>query len=197
MKHIIVCLGVILTLFGHGHAQLSPEQSRKSEAILMKLRQIDLLTQFVPLALSKEQINKLLPAVERARAKVIALQKEEAQTLEKLDGKITEAISKSIDKNTPPPKALLDELALATATMGAKRDVLIDENTVAVMKVFNDICNAGQKKAAANSLAPQLFDPNLKPDKMTDGEKIRFFVQQIVLDPQSYDVLIRLEKHAP
>jgi hypothetical protein len=197
MKHIIVCLGVMLTLFGHGRAQVPADLSKKSEAVLMKMRQIDLLTQFIPLALTKEQINKLLPAVERARAKVLQIQKEEAGTLEKLEAKIAAAINKSIEKNIAPPKSLLDELALTTAQMGTKRYAVIDENTAAVMKVFNEVCNAGQKKAAANSLAPQLFDPTLKPDQMTEVDKIRFFVQQIVLDPQAYDVLIRLEKYAP
>ena len=195
MKHLLVCFGIVLSLFTFGHAQ-SADQAKKSEEIVMKMRQIDLLNQIIPLALTKDQINQLLPAIERARSKVQQIEKDEASTLQKLDGKISDAIKKSIETSVAPPKELLNELATATATMSEKRELAIDENTDAVIKVFNDVCNAGQKAAAANSLAPQLIDPSLKPDKMTQTDKIRFFVQQILLDPQAYIVMTELGKHA-
>lgn len=196
MKHIIICLGIIVGLFAHGHAMQTPEQSKKSAEILAKMRQIDLLTQLIPLALTKDQINTLLPVIERARAKLTQLNKDEATALEKLDSKITEAIKKSVETSVAPPKALLDELAEATMKMSLNRDAAGDEFTDLILKTFTDTCNAGQRKAAANSLAPQLFDPSLKPDKMTEQEKLRFFVRNILLDPQAYDVLVQLAKHA-
>jgi len=194
MKHFLICVGIFLNLFTFGHAQ-SADQARKSDEVVAKMRQIDLLVQIIPLALTKDQLDKLLPAVERARAKVRQIEKEEADTLAKLDSKVTDAVNKAIETSVAPPKALLDELASATQTMADKRQTAIEDNTDLVIKVFNDVCNAGQKAAAANSLAPQMFDPNLKPDKMTQAEKIRFFIQQILLDPQAYDVMLRLEKH--
>jgi hypothetical protein len=199
MKHTLTCLGIFVSLlcFGRASGAQSPaDQAKKSDEIVLKMRKIDLLTQIIPLALTKDQINKLLPAIERARAKVAAVVKAEAADLLKLDGKLNEAIKTSIENGTTPPKKLLDELALDTATLSEKRLVAIDENTELVLKSFEDTVNAGQKKAAANSLAPQLFDPSLKPDKMTIEEKVRFFVKQILLDPQAYDVLIELAKHA-
>ena len=195
MKHIIICLAVIAGFFGIGHAQ-TQDQVRKSELVLSKMRQIDVLTQVVPLALTKDQLNQLLPAIERARARVAAQQKQEAQTLEALDGKVSDAIKQSEEKMVPPPQSLLDDLAKTTMQMALKRQVIVDENTDAVLKVFNQICNAGQKKAAANSLRPELIDPSLKADKMTDEEKIRFFIEEILLDPQGYPVLLELAKHA-
>jgi hypothetical protein len=196
MKHIIICLGFIVSFIGHGHGAQTPDQSKKSEQVLMKMRQIDLLNQIIPLALQKEQIDKLLPAVERARSKVVQIQKDEASALEKLDSKISDAIKTSEEKGVAPPKTLLEELAQATNNMSQKRMLAIDENTEAVLRVFNDVCNAGQKKAAANSLAPQLLDPSLEPDKMTQADKVRFFVGEILLDPQAYEVLVQLQKHA-
>jgi hypothetical protein len=196
MKHILICIGVIVGIFGYGHSMQTPEQARKSAEVLSKMRQIDLLNQLIPLALQKSQITQLLPVVERARAKVTEIQKDEAVKLERLDAKITAAIKKSIESNVAPPKALLDELAQATAEMSVKRLVAVDANTTSVLKVFNEVCNAGQKAAAAHSLAPQLLNPSLKPDQMTQEDKIRFFIQEILLDPQCYDVLVQLEKHA-
>lgn len=196
MKHILICLGIIAGFFGIGHGMQTPEEIKKSEQTMMKLRQIDLLNQIIPLALTKDQIDKILPVVERARAKVKQIQKAEAEQLAKLDGKISAAIKDAEDKQVAPPKALLDELAKATFDMGMKRRVAIDENTDAVIATFNEVCNAGQKKAAINSLAPELIDPTLDSKKMTDDDKLRFFVREILLDPQSYDVLLALEKTA-
>jgi hypothetical protein len=195
MKHIILCLGIIVGFFSFGHAQ-STDTAKRSEVILSKMRQIDVLTQVIPLALTKDQINQILPAVERARAKVGTVEKEEAQILAGLEGKINDAIKKSEDSLVAPPQALLDELAQTTMKMAKKRQLVVDQNTDAVLKVFNQACNAGQKKAAANSLRPELIDPSLKSDKMTDEEKIRFFIEEILLDPQGYPVLIELLKHA-
>lgn len=195
MKHIILCLGILLGMLGYAHGQ-TPEQAKKSEEVIKKMRQIDLLNQLIPLVLTKDQVNKLLPAVERARARVKDTQKEEAVILEKLDGKISDQIKKSIETGIAPPRAFLDELATTTMNMSIKRAVAADENVASVLKVFNETCNAGQKKAAANSLAPQLLDPSLKPDQMTEQDKIRFFIREILLDPQAYDILVQLEKRA-
>ena len=194
MKNIIICLGLIVSLFTSAHGQ-TPEQAKKSTEVMAKLRQIDLLTQIIPLALTKDQIDKLLPVIERARAKLTQLSKDEAVILDKLDGKVTDAIKKSIETSVAPPRDLLNELAQTTAKMSLNREAAGDEFTEAILKTFNDVCNAGQKKAAANSLAPQLIDPSLKADKMTDAEKVKLFVQNIFLDPECHEVLVQLEKH--
>lgn len=194
MKHLLICLGIVFSLFSYGHAQ-SAEQSKKSTEIMAKMRQVDLLTQLIPLALKKDQINKMLPVLERIRAKWTQMQKDEADALAKLDGKLSDAIKKSIETEVAPPKSLLEEFAKETYKLGLIRQSIADENTDTAVKMFKDVTDVGQQKAAQNSLAPQLFDPSLKPDKMTDDEKLRFFIQNIILDPQTYDVLVQMEKH--
>ncbi|HWA83981.1 MAG TPA: hypothetical protein VG820_11125 [Fimbriimonadaceae bacterium] len=195
MKHLIICLGIIIGLFNLGHAQTTAEQGKKSDEVVMKMRQIDLLNQIVPLALKKDQINALLPVIERARAKVAQVEKDEANTLAKLDSKISAAIKKSIEENTPPPKELSMELAKATQDMSDRRLLVVSENTEAVLKVFNDTLDAGQKKVAANSFAAAYINPNVKPDEIKESEKINFFIREVLLDPQAYDLLIELAKH--
>lgn len=196
MKHLITCLLAISCLFMFGRVDQTSEQAKKSDEIVMKMRQIDLLNQIIPLVLTKDQINQLLPAIERARAKAALVQKDEASALRKLDGKISEAIKKAIETGVAPPKDLLNELATATTAMTEKRLLAMDENTDAVYKVFSDTCNAGQKKAAANSFSPAFINPGVKPDQLTDVQKIRFFVDNVLLDPQAHDLLVALAKHA-
>ena len=195
MKHLLICIAMLVPFVCFGQSTPS-DQARKSDEIVMKMRQIDLLVQIIPLALTKDQINQILPSIERARSKAHAMEKDEAATLQKLDGKISDAIKKAIDTSVAPPRDLLDELAKTTMLMTEKRLVLIDENVDAVFKAFTGAINAGQKKAAANSLAPQLLDPTLKPDQMTEDDKVKFFVKNILLDDQAYDVLVQLAKHA-
>jgi hypothetical protein len=193
MKHLVFCFGVIIAILsGHAHGLQTPAQAAKADEVLKKMRQVDLLTQMIPLLLDKAQINKMLPSVERARARVTAQKKAEAEALDKVDSKITAEVQKSIDTGVPPSKDFLQDLAQMTARFSATRNTIADENTAAVLKVFKETLNAGQLKAAANSLAPQLFDPSLKPDQMTQDDKLRFFIREIFLDPQAYDILVRL-----
>ena len=197
MKQILICLGLIVGMLGSTPSLAqSADQSTKSDLTMLKLRQIDLLNMIVPLALTKDQINTILPAIERARQKVRQIEKDEATTLEKLDSRVSDAIKKSIETSVAPPKELLDELAHATQAMSDARGAAVNENTANVLKVFNATCNAGQKKAAANSFAPTYIDPNAKPDTLTDEQKTTFFVRDILLDPQAYDILLQLAKHA-
>jgi hypothetical protein len=195
MKHILFCLVVLFSALGFAHGQ-TPEQMKKSDDVLNKMRQIDLLVQIIPLALTKDQINALLDVVERARAKVSAAQKDEAEKLAKLERTVDDAIKKAVETNVAPPKALLDDLAHATAVMTMNRLTIIDDNTTAVENVIKRVCNAGQIKVMQESLAPQLIDPSLKPDKMTAEDKLKLFIQNILLDPQSHEILVQLAKHA-
>src|SRR4051812_48057010 len=113
MKHLVLCLALIAAAVTPCLAQ-TPEQAKKAEAVLMKMRQVDVLVQVVPLLLTKEQIMQLLPAIEKARAKVAEAKKQEAAELDKLDGRLTDAVKKSIASGVPPPKPFLDEVAHVT-----------------------------------------------------------------------------------
>ncbi|HTQ10637.1 MAG TPA: hypothetical protein VMI31_11235 [Fimbriimonadaceae bacterium] len=197
MKRILVIIIVVVALMATIPAMgQASDQGSKSDQVLMKLRQIDLLNMLIPLALTHDQIEKILPAIERARQRVRQAEKDEAATLLKLDGKVTEAIKKSIETSVAPPKELLDELAHTTQAMGDTRDSIALDNTESVLKVFVDTINAGQKKAAINSFSPAFIDPKAKPDTITDDVKLHFFVNNILLDPQAYDILVQMSRHA-
>ena len=197
MKRMLAFLVVVVAALASAPAWgQSAEQGSKSDQVMLKLRQIDLLNMLIPLALTHDQIEKILPSIERARQKVRDAEKNEAATLEKLDAKVSDAIKKSIETSVAPPKALLDELAHTTQEMSDARIAIVEENTDNVLKVFGDTVNAGQKKAATNSFSPAYIDPKAKPDTVTDDEKLRFFVRDILLDPQSYDILVQMSRHA-
>lgn len=194
MKHLALAFAFIFSMFNLGHAQLPKDQAAKSEAIMAKMRQIDICNQIIPLVLKKDQVNKLLPVVEKARSKVTEAQKKEAEELNKVEGKIDAAIEKAVKDGVPPSKDIMNELSQMTLKWSLNRSQIIQDNTDMVYKAFFEVTDAGQRKAAANSLAPQLLDPSIKVDKMTEEDKIRFFIQEILLDPQCYPILLRIAK---
>ncbi len=196
MKSFVLAFAALFSFLTIAYAQPTPEQKAKSDQVMQKLRQIDILTQIVPLVLTKDQLNALLPVVEKARAAVYKTEKDEAEALAKLDSKVTSAVDTSVDKGVPPSKELLDELADLTFKWSLNRSAVSTANTDLVLKKFKEVTNVGQQKAAINSLAPQLIDPSLDPKKMSDEDKLRFFIQQIFLDPQCYPILIRLAAKA-
>src|SRR4051812_37834674 len=103
MKHLLICLSVMLAFVSSASAQLAPsDQGKKSDEILKKMRQIDLLNQMLPMAMSKDQIGKLLPVIEKARQSVKDEQKFEYKQLLEVEGKVDAAIKAGVDKGEVP-----------------------------------------------------------------------------------------------
>lgn len=174
--------------------QLTQAKSNKSDEIIHKARQLDLLNHLVPLVLTKDQMNKILVAVEKARSKVSQIEQMEATDLLNYESKINDAINKGISRDLVPSKDLLKELNRLFSAFTVRRQIAAGENADAVLAVLKSTLNAGQIKAAANSEDMKAFDPNLDPAKLSDDDKLKFYIKDIVLDPQAYDLLMRMSK---
>lgn len=192
MKNLLLVFVLVFGLVAFGTSQ-DPDKAKRSTAILEKMRQIDLLNQLVPLVMTKEQIRKLLPAIERARQDVRKQQAEEADLLQKYQARIEKAVADGTDKGIVPEKAFLKELNALVITMTMKRNAVASDNTDAVMAVMKATLNSGQLKAAGNSLNPRVFDTTIKPEDMKDDDRLRLFVREIMLDPLAYDVLVKMQ----
>jgi hypothetical protein len=205
MTKTLAILFACLSLFSapsaaHGStASIQDAETRgaKSNEILTQMRQLDLLNQILPLLMNKDQIGKLLTAIEKARANVRNIEQLEDQDLAKQAQKVSEATKAGFDQQKLPERELLVELNKLVRAFSIRRQVAIGENVTTVKEAFDAVLNPGQRKAAANSLNPGLFDPSLKVEQMSEEQKIRFFIQEILLDPLAYDVLKRLQKSAP
>jgi len=197
MKHLLICLSFVLALTTGASAQyVSDEQAKKSAEITAKMRQVDLLNQMLPLVMKKEQIEKLLPVIEKARQKVKDQEKAEYALMLQYDTKLDAAIKAGVEKGALPDTQLIRDLNKMALAMDIGRSVVINDNASAVMAAMKATLNAGQLKAAEGALNPRLFDPSIKVDEMTDDQKLSFFVRNIMLDPLGYDILRELSKHA-
>lgn len=193
MKRFSFAAILILALVGAGFAQ---DKSAQSNVILDKMRQIDLLNHILPLALKKEQILKILPVVEKARRDVRLQTDEEAKLLQMQAAKVDKAVKDGIEKGDVPDKQLLRELNAMVRLFSMKRAAIASDNATMVLDVMKSTLNAGQIKVAANSLDFKSYNPNIKPEDIKEEDRLKLFVQEVMLDPLAYDLLVKIQAGA-
>lgn len=158
--------------------------------ILNKMRQVDLLNQILPVLMTSEQLVKLLPAVEKARSAAIEMEKKELDRMKKIEAKLDLAVKDAKEKGQVPPSELQDEIKAVLKEFQQNRTVMVLEQNEAVLKAVEETLDAGQIKAATNSLSVAKGDAS----KPSDRERLRRWVRAVLMDPQSYDLLVDLSK---
>lgn len=190
-----ILLVALIALFTCCWAQRSDEKAKRSDAILNKIRHLDLLNHILPLTLTKEQIGALLPVIEKCRQSVRKIELMEHDDLVKFESKIDKAVEDGIKKDLVPGRELLNELNKLILAFRVRRQVAIGENVDLVLPVVKKEFNKGQIAVAANSLDPKAF--GMDPEKMTEDDRLKLYIRDILLDMLAYDLLIRLQKGAP
>jgi hypothetical protein len=187
-------LVILFGLLALAPAQVSPDKSAKSNEVLAKLRQVDLLNQLLPVALTKEQIEKILVPLEKCRALVKKTADEEAVILAKLDAQVTPIVKAGLEKGNVPNVEQLRSLAEVIRGMQGQRAKVAFANTTAMTMAFTEATNKGQQRAAANAYSPKLVDPDLKLEELTEERRLQIWIQDVLLDPLTYDVLVAIAK---
>jgi len=197
MKHLLLSLGLCFSLLSVSSAQVTTDKGGKSDQILMKMHEVDMLLQILPLLLKKEQINdKILPTIEKARD---LLRKEEAyedDELAKLEPILDDAISGAYTKGAYPARKTTDEVATKTKNLSLKRSIVELEMVGSITDMLKVTLDAGQMKAMLGSFDPKFIDPSIKPEAMTDDLKMNFFVRRVFMDATTYEILKKLGKPA-
>ncbi len=196
MRSLFLVLLAALLVLPAG-AQISSEQSRESNAALANMRRIELLHYLLPLLLTKSQLNELLPAIERARDKVKQVQTLENKDLKMYQDEITAALKRGVEHGEMPAATLRGKIRGLLNAFEIRRQIATGENFDLVNEVIQRTWNAGQKKAAAGTLDPALFNLQSAEGKEIDDEaKLQLFVREVLLDDAAYGVLVELAKHA-
>jgi hypothetical protein len=190
---VIACL-LLVGAFASTFAQTREEEGARSTKILDEIRDVDLLNKILPIIWTKAQINAVLPSIEKVRTKVIQTHHEEYKVLVELDAQVAAAVDKAINDGEPPGKKLMNELEARLEQMQVARLAIGRNNENLVYDAMMPVLNSGQKKAMANALDPHLMNPELITEKMSDEDKIRFFIRNILLDPLAYDIMVKLSK---
>ena len=194
-KFVLSCLVAVVASSSICFAQSSSDNDAKSAAIFAKIKKIDILYNLLPVLYTKAQINELLPAIEKARATARKVMDQEAKDFATVEAECDKSISDALEKKILPPRAARADLSDLLNAMSARRTIAALKNIDSVKTVFDKVMTPAQKKAAANSLDPKLFDPKAKPEEMTLDEKETIYVREILLAPMTYDLLVGMAKH--
>ncbi|MBX7133356.1 MAG: hypothetical protein K1X67_11840 [Fimbriimonadaceae bacterium] len=170
------------------------ERAKKADEILKKVHQLDLMNNLLPLVLTKEQLGKFLPVMEKARQSVREQEKIEYDFLMKLNPKVDSALTDAKTKGKVPGREVINETWATFSMFTMRRKAIADENVANVMKAFEGAINDGQRKTAINTVNPKQFDPTADPKTMSDAKKMEMFVRNILLDPAAYDLLVGMLK---
>lgn len=197
MKHLLLSLGLFAALVAAAPAQSggTTPKAAQSDATMQKIRQIDVLIQLLPLNLKKDQIDKLLTGLEKAKEAEKKIRMMEDDDLEKVAPKISAALKNALEKGTYPPRELQNEVASLTRAFSIRRQIATGEMVEDMYKVVDGL-EAGQKTIMAKSLDSATLDPSLKGATMTDEQKIKFYIRRILLDFTAYESLKELRKTA-
>lgn len=187
---------VALSAFVIAPAQITKEKAAKSREILNKARQLDHLKYFLPMTLSKDQLNKLLSVIEKARANEDKVTLNEHNELVKIESTIDGEIDRGVKQGAVPSQEIMKKLSKLFSDFSIVRSVVAEENTDIILEAMKKIFRPDQLKIAQNTVNPKDYDPNLKPSTMTDDEKLRFFIKAVILDWTCYDVLLKLAARA-
>ncbi len=196
MKTKPILLLILLSLAAFSSAQSIPTETRirRSSEILGKLRQLEILNQILPVVMTKEQIRQLLPTLEEVRATVRKTEELEYEEIAKLEARVDAALKEAYEIGKVPTQELFTDYLKTFARLSKARQLIADVNSGKVLAKLKEILNEGQLKLAENALTIPLSDPSQDPTKFDAEKKQLYFVKQILLDPMTYDILIKLSK---
>ena len=181
----MLCLGVVAAPMTQ--AQDAPRLNRKIEQVM-------LLNQILPVLFTREQLQAILPAIEGARQAEQKLSAEELKVLRRNETKMDTAIAAGRKQHRIPSNDEMAPIKSMISSLSMARRALVISQSDKVRVAMQKVCNRGQIKAAANSFDPRWFDRTLDPEKMSEDEKLRLFVQLVLLDPEAYPLLVDLSR---
>jgi len=195
MKQLLLSIALCFSLLACATAQVTTLKGGKSDQINIKIHEVDMLLQILPLLLTKDQINsKLLPIIEKNRDMLRKELAYEDDELAKLESILDDAMTAAYDKGAYPARKITDEVAAKTKQLSNRRNIVELQMVGSMTEVLDLTLNAGQKKALLGSFDTKFSYPNLKPEQVTDALKMNFFVERVFLDPITYEILKKLAK---
>lgn len=190
----LLCILIMTLVATVGFSQIETAKSTQSRAIQSRIHKMDMMIRILPLALDKTQINDLMGAIEKAHVQEKKTLEQEDADLEQIDALVAPALDKSIQKGVYPPADLQLKVANKMSSMGLRRSLVLAQMTETVNAYVQKGFNAGQIKVMAGSFDDRFIDPKVKKGELKDDTKVRFFIQYVLLDAATYELLGELYK---
>ncbi len=186
---------IALMMFGSTMAAAPVMQKRENvdaTRINLKIRRLQLVDQLLPVLMTPAQLKAILPAVEKARQQEVDLEARELRELKAIEADLDKELKAAIEKGILPSDEIDAKLAKLTEVFKLGRQVLVGSNVNAILTAMKANLSEGQLKAAAGSLNPLILNPNADPAAMSQDDKLRAWIQLVLLDRAVYDLLVEM-----
>ncbi|HXH60366.1 MAG TPA: hypothetical protein VNI20_03315 [Fimbriimonadaceae bacterium] len=193
-RRIVLILVFALAIAAVAPAQLTADQKANSDRILTKVRKLDMYNQVLPVLFTKDQIKAILPVLEEHRANASNQEMDENKMMLGWEKDLDEQLKRCKDKGEMPKPEVLNMANIYFKVFAMKRKAIVDDAVEKLKEVLKDKCNDGQLKAAENALDPRNYVPDADPAKMTDDEKLDMWIRLVLIDKNTYDILVDLSK---
>jgi len=188
----LVAIALALMVFGTsiaGAPTIQKKPNPDADRIALKVRRIEILDQLLPVLMTKDQIKKLLPEIEKARQSEIDIQKDELDEMKAFEPKLDLALAAAIKEQKVPEDEFVIEYLKMFSKFSNKRKFFFTNSAKAIVVKMKEVMNSGQLKTAELSLNPLLFGEK-DPESMTSDEKLVLWAREVLLDRASYDLLV-------
>jgi hypothetical protein len=187
----IVALGSLPFLAG---AQIITADGKKSDEIMLKIHKMDMVNQLLPVLMTTSQVKEILRPIEDARQAEKMQMSKEAAELRKVEKLSDDALKDAIEMRKVVPQEVMRECAATVKGLTIARTAMATDQVDKVLAKVQVTLDAGQQKAAANSSYVEDFFPGKKPGEVPESTRLRTWVKYVLMDYQSYDLLIALSK---
>lgn len=170
------------------------DNSAKATEIGRRIHQLNLLNQVLPVLMTKDQIKKLLPVMEKQRQAVKDLEKREFDEMMKIDAKVQAAVKDAKEKQILPSDELNAEIQTLASKFNLERVKLLALQINELAAAMEVHLNAGQIKSAAMALNPKIYNPEVDESQYTEKERLLLWVRYVLMDPEIYPLMIELSK---
>ena len=196
MKRFAVVFAALfaLSVCATAQVQTTVPGSENADKIQKKVEELEILNQLLPVLITKDQLKKLLPVIEEGRKFERTLMKEEIKIMKGIEKTLDTAISEGYKMKKVPNKEVMTEVFTAYRSMANARAALVGMYVGKVLLVVNEDFDEGQRKAAAGAVLNSAFGPGADPEKITDDQRLQKWIQNVLLAPAAYPVLLKLYK---
>ncbi len=191
MKYLIAILSAVVLMTGASLQQISKNDKYGINPIVDTLSQIDKANQILPLVLTKEQIQKLLPKIERCRDNVRNQEKKEADRIKALSADADKVLADAV-KGVVPPQEFLKRVSSLFDQFENERNGVKAANALIMNDAMNQILDAGQKKRILGVVDKVFNNTTKKWEDASENEKMTFFALSVLLDDDGYQFLVKL-----
>lgn len=186
---------LLMGLTGTAVAQTSADAAA-STRIQEKFRRMELLNLTLPVLMTQKQINGMLPLIEKSRKADQDLKAKEAALLKTLEADCDNAIKNGTTKRMVVPSAVMQKLQLNLQGMAMARQVMVSEHLGAMTAYVKANLDASQQKVCSGLISASWIN-RMEPEKVTDEQKLSFWIANVILDPLCYSLLVEMAKVAP